>query len=104
MNIKLPWGSPVERERKLRIQLAVYAYAYEFDDTSLIDDHAFDQMCLRVNRSMSTGNEVLDQFFREVFQPHTGSWIHEHPDLHGVSRLYYRHYKPRPVIKLPTRS
>ncbi len=90
--VKLPWGTPAERQRRLRIKLAVYAYAYECESVSLISDHAFDRMCLEVDPSISTGHSELDTFFRDVFTPHTGSWIYDHPELEHVKQLYFDRY------------
>lgn len=85
----------VEVERRKRIHLTVYAYAYEFWAHSLVTDEEFDKMCLEINTAVSTGSSALDTFFREVFNPHTGMWIHNHPDLVGVERVYTRYYKDR---------
>lgn len=81
-------GNPVERERRLRIRLAVAAYAYEIENDSVMSDAMFDRLSLRVNPKRSTGHAEIDAFFREHFDPCTGSWIHRHPDLPGVRRTY----------------
>lgn len=84
------WGTPEEIERRNRIQLSVAAYAYEIKDNPLISDHNFDQACLAIQPSISTGHPVLDQFFRTEFHPDTGAWIHHHPELGKVAALYDR--------------
>jgi hypothetical protein len=82
-------------EIKLRIDVAVAAYAYEFENVSLVDDAKFDAMCRAVRPGLSTGNERLDTFFREKFQPHTGQWVHDHPDIPGLRRIFMIKTKPR---------
>lgn len=61
----------VELERKRRINLAVWAYAYEF----------------------------MDKFFREQFTPYSGSWIHAHPQLERIKELYELFYKENSIDK-----
>ena len=73
------------RERKRRIKLAVWAYAYELMAHSVVDDGTFDRECLKVDLTQSTGNAVLDAWWRENFKPWTGMWVHNHP---GRDRLH----------------
>lgn len=82
------WGSPVEIERKMRIKIALYAYAYEIANLPLVDDATFDAESLKIDPSIDTGNPVLDQFFREQFKPDTGMWIHQHPDLDKIASMF----------------
>jgi hypothetical protein len=84
------WGSPVERERQRRIMLAVYAYAYELQAAPLVSDAEFDALSLRIRPDMRTGNPALDAWWRTEWSPHTGQWIHAHPDLPGVAAWYER--------------
>lgn len=88
----MSWGSPVERERRNRIRLTVAAYAYEVESHSVITDAEFDDLSLEINPSTSTGNNVVDDFFRRKFNPCTGMWVHDHPELDGIKRLYKEHY------------
>jgi hypothetical protein len=81
------WGSPVERETRLRIQVAMWAYAYEVLNESLVDDHKFDQACCQVNLDQPTNRPDLDQWFKTCFHPHTGQWIHKHPELGRIAEL-----------------
>ncbi len=83
----MPWGSPGERETKRRIDAAVAAYAYEFEDRSLMSDHDFDELCLQIDPSVETGRPALDHFFKTQFDPFTGSWVHQHPDKAGLRRI-----------------
>ena len=84
----------ISEQIRLRIQLSVYAYAYEFESESLISDHEFDAMCLRVNPEVKTGNRKMDNFFKNKFDPSTGYWIHKHPERRRIAELYERYYKP----------
>ena len=87
------WGSEVEKEIRLRIKLSIAAYAYEFDSNSIMTDHDFDHMCLKVNKSLDTGNKKLDKYFRDFFDASTGQWIHMHPELNRIKQLYEIYYK-----------
>ena len=86
------WGNEVERQIRLRIQLSVYAYAYEIANETLIPDHEFDCMCLKVDPSVKTGNKKMDKFFEKEFNPSTGQWIHKHPELGKIVNIYRKHY------------
>ena len=59
----------VEVERRNRIRLSVAAYAYELRDDSIMTDSEFDNLADMVNVQVVTGNEVMDDFFREHFEP-----------------------------------
>jgi len=89
------WGSVVEKQTRLRIKLTVAAYAYEVENTEIMSDHEFDRKCLEVDKSVNTGNRVLDKFFREQFDPSTGQWIHLHPELDKVKKTYEKYYNPK---------
>jgi|TARA_B110000879_G_scaffold85789_1_gene118454 hypothetical protein len=81
-------------EIRRRIRICMAAYAYEVQATSIISDTEFDNECKKVDVSISTGNDKMDAWFREEFDPCTGQWIHSHPDLDKLERLYETHYKP----------
>ena len=87
----MAWGTPEERERRNRIQIAVCAYAYECMDAPIIDDATYDWLAEKIDRSIETGHAVLDAFFREEFSPMTGMWIREHPEIDGIERIYRRY-------------
>ncbi len=89
----MSWGTREEIERRRRIRLSLWAYAYEVESVSLVSDLVFDHEARLVDVSISTGNPKLDAFFRTEFEPHTGMWIHKHPDLKGIRRLYLRRYR-----------
>ena len=84
-------------EIRRRIKLSVAAYAYEVHDDSVMSDGEFDQQCLLVDTSVSTGNRKLDNFFKKYFDPSTGSWIHKHPEKRKLEHLYQTYYKNRPL-------
>lgn len=87
-----PYRTFVEREVKRRINVAVWAYAYEIENASIVDDHKFDAECRKINSSISTNRPHLDEFFRTTFQSDTGMWIHHHPELAKVAEIYRRYY------------
>jgi hypothetical protein len=91
----IPWGSPEEIERRRRIVLAVAAYAYEFLNVSLLSDADFDAECLLVDLSQTTGNTLMDAWWRENFDPNTGMWVHDHPDKRGLDRIARRMLRNR---------
>lgn len=79
--------TPVERERRNRIRLAVAAYAYEVLNETIMPDAEFDALAMKIEPSMSTGHPVLDRFFMEHFDPFTGLWVRKHPDQAGLHRI-----------------
>lgn len=92
-DVPLKWGTEIEKEIKNRIKLSVYAYAYEFQDDSLVSDNEFDKLSYNIKNKVKTGNLLMDNFFDKVFEPHTGSWIQNHPELVKIGKLYLKHYK-----------
>ena len=86
-------------QRQIRIRLALAAYAYEFESDPILSDADFDAMSLMVDASIDTGAPDLDFFFSEEFNPSTGQWVHQHPELDNVRRLY-RYLKSIGVTKL----
>ncbi|RTL05709.1 hypothetical protein EKK58_07400 [Candidatus Dependentiae bacterium] len=88
----MSWGSEVEIERKRRINILIWAYAYEFENVSLVSDAKFDAECEKVDILIDTGDEFLDDFFTEDFDPSTGMWIRDFPELKRIKEMYYKHY------------
>lgn len=84
----------IEEERRNRIRLSVFAYAYEFQNESFVSDHEFDELAKKIDPSLETGNKPLDEFFKTQYNAFTGQWIHKHPDLDGIKKLYkkYKEY------------
>jgi hypothetical protein len=81
----------VEIERRNRIRLALFAYAYEFEDDSIVSDAEFDALAYKIRKEVKTGHKVLDKFFLRQFEPHTGQWIHKHPELGKLKAMYFQH-------------
>lgn len=80
-------------ERRNRIFISIYAYAYEFDNNSLIPDSEFDILSKQINSNAFTFNKKLDKFFKNHFQPCTGMWIHKHPELEKIKNIYEKYFK-----------
>ena len=76
----------------LRIRLSVAAWTYEKYDHSIMSDADYDRMSLEVDPKITTGNRKLDKFFREQFDPSTGSWIHRHPELEKIDHIAKKHW------------
>jgi hypothetical protein len=83
-----PWGTPVEIERRRRIRLSVWAYAYEIVGEPIVEDWRFDIEAYASDPTIITGR--LDDWWRASFQPFTGQWIHSHPETDRLTRLYRR--------------
>jgi len=81
------WGTEEERERHRRIKVAAWAYAYEVEDDSIVDDATFDREALLIRPEVSTGDAVLDAFFRAEFGAYTGAWVLAHPEKHKLPRI-----------------
>lgn len=82
------WGSQVEIERRRRIKVALWAYAYEIMCDSLVSDHVFDKECALIDVTLDTGHPILDTWFREQYDKCTGNWIHSHPEKDKIAKLY----------------
>lgn len=80
----------IEVERRNRIRLSLAAYSYEIESDPFMDDATFDDLAMKINKDVKTGNERMDRFFAECFEPHTGQWIHKHPELDKLKALYVR--------------
>ena len=83
----------INQEIRNRIKLSVAAYAYEFKGDSIMTDHEYDELSLKVNPNEKTGNDMMDKFFRTQFQPDTGMWIRLHPEIKKLEYLYKKYYK-----------
>lgn len=88
------WGTRIERERRIRVRLCVAAYAYEIADAPILSDATYDDLARQSDPTVHTGH--LDDWWRVMFSPHTGLWIHSHPDLAGVERAWRRLVHPAP--------
>lgn len=85
--------TPSEYQTWLRMRLSVAAFAYEFDATSIMSDSEFDQMCLKVDTSIPTARPDLDEWFKDNFEPATGMWIRDHPELTKIEAIYMKHWR-----------
>lgn len=77
-------------QKRKRINVALWAYAYEVMNDPLVPDSKFDEVCLEIQPEISTGNNLLDEFFKNEFTPDTGLWIYKHPELEKIAKLYSR--------------
>jgi hypothetical protein len=84
--------SEVNPEIRNRIRLSVAAYAYEYCHDSIMNDHEFDELSLKINPEVMTGDPKLDNFFREHFEPSTGMWVRNHPEKDKLRMLYNEYY------------
>lgn len=77
----------VSAERRRRIIVAAWAWAYEVENRPIVDDATYDREAALIRPEIDTGNAVLDAFFRTEFAPHTGAWVHQHPDKDKLPRI-----------------
>lgn len=82
-----------EIERRRRIRLSLWAYAYEIRGESIVSDAVFDEEARKVDLTIDTGNPKMDKWFKENFADYTGSWIGKHPELDKLAALYERVFK-----------
>ena len=80
-------ASEIDHERRRRILVAAWAYAYEVESTPLVDDETFDREAALIRPEIETGHAALDEFFRTGFDPCTGMWVHCHPEKHKLRRV-----------------
>ncbi len=76
-----------ESERRKRIRLCIFAYAYEVMSAPLISDAEFDKIAMSVDVRIDGG---LQDFWKTHFHPWTGQWIHSHPNFDGIKKLHAR--------------
>lgn len=99
----MQWSNPVSEEIRRRILLSIWAYAYEFEAISLVDDFTYDQEALKVNLDLNTSyegrnNSEIDKWFKENYNASSGMWIRNHPNLKRIKELYMYHLEKK--IKL----
>jgi hypothetical protein len=90
----------IETARRIRVAVWAYAYAYEILSVSIVDDFTFDQECQKVDLAVDTARPDLDVWFRENFDPCTGSWVHCHPEKALLSKVA-REWIKRAGIEIP---
>jgi len=81
------------QEIRNRIKCSVAAYAYEIRNESIMTDMEFDSLCREIKYNEPTGNAKMDTFFRNEFNPSTGQWIHNHPELKRIAEIYENYYE-----------
>lgn len=87
----------ISNERQNRIRLCIAAYAYELTNNSIMSDAEYDQLAYSINPEIETGNEILDKFFKEEFNPYTSMWIYKHPELDKIALLYEKQIREETV-------
>lgn len=90
-------GDEIATERHNRILVSLWAYAYEFECCSLVSDAVFDKKANEIKPEVSTGHTELDAFFRAEFSPITGMWVHNHPEIYKLRKLYNRLHRSKVV-------
>lgn len=75
-----PYSDIVCLETRRRIRLSLAAYTYEALMVSIMSDIEFDELARSIDLTIDTRRPDLDKWFRKNFQPHTGMWIHGHPE------------------------
>ncbi len=101
----------LEIEKRKRINVALYAYAYEIMGHSLVSDEKYDTISLGIRPKLPTNYPIMDNFFKNEFSPDTGMWIYKHPELEKIAQIYSRlthkqHIMPKTSIntKIPITS
>lgn len=75
-------------QKRKRINVALWSYAYEVMDDPLVSDSVYDSACKEIDASIPTDNIEMDGFFRGEFNPSTGMWIYKHPNIDGLRQIY----------------
>lgn len=77
----------VDEVKRRRIQVAIWAYAYDALSIGIVPDSVYDETARQVmkERYIKTGHQVLDDFFnQEEFSCISGSWVYAHPEFDKV--------------------
>jgi hypothetical protein len=74
-------------EKRKRMNLAVWACAYEMYAYSIVSDDIFDKVSRAVNLGITTDRTDLDTWFKENFNANTGMWIYKHPELDRIKKI-----------------
>lgn len=85
------WASYLRTEVFRRKQIAAVTFGVEIRGVALMLETDWDGIAQRIDTSLGTCHPVLDEFFRARFSPLTTSWIHEHPELDGIARMFDRY-------------
>lgn len=76
-------------ETRRRVQLTIWAYAYEIANDPMVDDATFDRIAREVDLREVTNRADLDAWWVLNFDPSTGMWIHQHPELDKAAARYH---------------
>lgn len=76
----------IEVERRRRIRLCLWAYAYEIAGCGIVPDATFDREAYASDPTIITGH--LDEWWRSSFEPSTGQWIYSHPEMDKLRKLH----------------
>ncbi len=74
-------------EKRRRINICIWAWAYEKYATSFVTDIKWDEVALIIDVNKPTDRPIIDKFFKENFVPYTGQWIYKHPELPKIDGL-----------------
>ena len=77
-------------QKKLRMLLSVWAFAYEIYDHSFVTDSEYDKQALLVDLSIATDREDLDSWFKDNYSPYTGQWVLGHPERERLNDIVKR--------------
>lgn len=77
-----------DEEKKRRIQVVMWAYAYEIENDSLVSDFVYDDTCRKIDLSVDTDDPEMDAWFREHFFPDSGMWVYKHPHFDRLKVTY----------------
>lgn len=82
----------MEQERRNRIRIALWAYAYEAGDP-IVEDDVYDKIAKGINTDVTTDRPDIDKFFKENYASNTGMWVYQHPEIEKIKALYQRYDK-----------
>jgi hypothetical protein len=88
-----------EAQKKLRMHLSMWAYAYESKSFSIVSDEEFDFAARQVDLGIETDRPDLDDWFFKNFSIQTGKWIHNHPDLARFERIWQTIYPDKKAVE-----
>ncbi len=77
----------MEEEKRRRINICIWAWAYEKYAVSLVSDSKWDTVALLIDLKKTTDHLKLDRWFKKNFVPYTAQWIYKHPELTKLTML-----------------
>ncbi len=79
----------IKDQYMLRTKVAYCAFLYEIKNESAISDYVWDMLASKIDVNQSCGDAELDAWYKGNFSAHTGSWIHNYPQLEEFE-LHYK--------------